>query len=352
MKIKPLYQITAISCLATLLLTFLIYTPLYSVGSRLSAKFGQPLRYFPDTILEAVSNHLKQPVKKINFIILGTDKRDDSFEKNEMTDTIIFASFDTASKRISLVSLPRDLWYEPTQSKINAFYENSKESNSSADFDQIKGHYSDLTGQKVDRLLVIDTNDLVDFVNLIGGVDVYLESGFVDQQYPNPEYIENPSPQIPIYKTIEFPPGYSHLDSTNITEFVRSRKGSDDPQTGGTDLGRIQRQQLLINAIIAKLSSGQLNDLDNITSLYQFFHHNLETDITDLDLFQIILAINGQFNQVKLEKFEIPISATYSKSALIYHPNRFKNNQWVFLPADPSLDQLHQFMTDSLKNDN
>ena len=352
MNQKPFLTIPLISALITVIITCSIYFPLFNFYSDLCGKFNRSLDYFPETFISALENHLNSPFENKNFIILGSDKRDDALEKNEKTDTIIFASLNIPQKKLSLLSLPRDLWFNDTQTKINAIYELSKETTGQVDYSFIKNKYSNLLGQNIDRVVVIDTADLVNFVRLIDGVDLYLEKGFVDNQYPNPEYIAKPSPNIPIYKTVEFPSGPVHLDITNVNEFVRSRKGSDDPKEGGTDLGRIERQQLLINAIAAKLNSGHLSDINMLSSLYNFYHQNIESDINDKFVVQLLLSLKTDLNNIYIQKIDIPTSLSDSKNAILYHPQKFQGNQWVFMPSDPSYEQLKHFISASLNDDN
>lgn len=349
MKLKPFIIIFAISLLSSLLFSSLFFAVFLNIGNRISSKFNRPISYFPDVIFSAIESHIKQPIVSRNFIILGADKREDSIEKNEMTDTIIFTSLSVNDSKLTLIPIPRDLWFEDIQGKVNSIYELSKTNNNgSVDYKFIKDKYSNLLGQDIDRVIVTDTNDLIELVNLIGGVELYLENGFIDHQYPNPDYISNPSKDIPIYKTIEFPSGLIKLDSGNITEFVRSRKGSDDPLKGGTDLGRMARQQLLIDALVQKISSPEMRNLNKIASLYNFFYKNIETDLTDLDVSQIALALGKNISSLKFNKIDIPTSTHSASNVIIYHPSRFKNSQWVFVPVDSSLEKMHQFISESL----
>ena len=58
--------------------------------------------------------------KRINVLLLGTNE--------DMTDTIMLASFDTENKLVDVISIPRDSYYErpdypgPAHQKINAIY--------------------------------------------------------------------------------------------------------------------------------------------------------------------------------------------------------------------------------------
>ncbi len=301
------------------------------------------LSYFPRLILQT----LRHPTLKSNsnFLLLGMDYRDDLLEKTQTTDTIIFVR--ATSSDLSLISLPRDLWSYPLREKINQIYPLSQRSSDS--YQYIKSQFLPIIGQDIDRVITLSTDSLIELTKLIGGVDLYLENGFKDEQYPNPEYIKNPSPQIPIYQTIEFPAGQIHLDESNITPFVRSRKSAQTFAAGGTDLGRIHRQQLLINALFAKIKSQSfLSHPSNLVALYNFFHQWLQTDLTDQDLLSLIFSYRRKLLNLSLRRIEIPIT-NRSTDGPIYDPEKLVNRQWAFLPSDPAYQKLHDFINSSLQ---
>ncbi|HNZ84305.1 MAG TPA: LCP family protein [Candidatus Woesebacteria bacterium] len=328
--------------LLVLVCFFLLFAGLVFWGfKKISYDLGQSPQYLLDLVTTARLNYDRHQSQKTNFIVLGLDKRDDQLEKTQTTDTIIFVSLDYSRQKISLVSLPRDLWFYDLNTKINQIYPLSL--NEPDSFEFIKAKFKQLTGQSIDHVLVLTTDNLIDFVDLIGGVDLVLDQGFVDDQYPNPEYINNPSPKIPIYKTVEFKSGPIHLDKTNVTEFVRSRKGGQTAAQGGTDLARIHRQQLLIEAILDKIKSGNfIQNYSQAVKLYHFWNRSLIKDISDNDIVAIISHLDYQIKNLTFDKINIPIGNT-AADGLIYHPNRLFNRQWVFLPSDKDYTSFRHF---------
>lgn len=274
-------------------------------------------------------------------MILGLDPRNDSLEKTTTTDTIIFSSLNFSNQKLTLVSLPRDIWNYELNTKINNIYSMALETNDIFSF--IQNNFAKLTGQTINKTIIITTDNLISFVNDIGGVDVYMEKDYKDTEYPNPDYIKNPSPETLIYKTVEFKAGWLHLDQSNITEFVRSRKGAETAAEGGTDIGRIQRQQLLIDAIMAKIKTKEfISNYSNLTKLYNFWHSQISTNLTDKDLISLIFKMKCNYN-ITLNKIDIPIGTT-AKDGIIYHPDKFINKQWVFTTSDQNYSQLQQFI--------
>lgn len=309
-------------------------------------KINKPAEYLKNYINQVSKENPYKQKDKVNFIILGLDERNDSLEKTETTDTIIFASLNLKTNKTTIISIPRDLWFYDINDKVNQVYPQSL---TQADkFSYIKDKFTKLTGQQIDHVIVLTTNNLIKFVNLTGGIDVVLETGFVDKQYPNPDYIKDPKSGAPIYKTVEFKAGNIHLDASNITEFVRSRKGGETVAQGGTDLARIQRQQLVIDALIQKIKDGKLiTSAHQIFDLYNFWDQDLFKDISDIQMTQMGLIILPNISTFSLDKKEITIGTT-AKDGLIYHPTTFINKQWVFIPADKDYKSFQQFFIDSI----
>lgn len=313
----------------------------------LSKKTNQSFLYFPKTFINALK--YSPVIEKPNFIILGVDKRDDLLEKTETTDTIIFSQLDLPRAKIHLFSLPRDLWSYFTETKINQIYPLSLEKNSQKEkFDFISQNFASISGQPINRVLILSTENLKQLADILGGVDLYLEKGFRDELYPNETYIQNPDSGAPIYRTVEFKSGWNHLDSRNISEFVRSRKSADTADAGGTDLGRIERQQLLVNTLIDKLKSSLLKNPQILFKLYQFWG-TLEHNFSDTEL--ISYLFNGRHSIDKLQIMRHPISIGEDpKINIIYHPQKFINSQWVYLPQDKDYSTLHGFISQSLNS--
>lgn len=328
-----------------IILFFILFIAIISFAY-LSKKTNQSFFYFPKTIISALK--YSPVIDKPNFIILGVDKRDDWLEKTLTTDTIIFSQLDPQKAKIHLFSLPRDLWSYFTDTKINQIYPLSLEKNDSqAKFEFISENFASISGQPIDRVLVLSTENLKELADILGGVDLYLETGFKDELYPNQAYIKDPDSGAPIYKTVEFKSGPLHLDSRNISEFVRSRKSADTASNGGTDLGRIERQQLLINALIDKLKSS-LHSPEILFKLYQFWR-TLEHNFSDTELLSYLFRFRSSLSKIEIIRHSISIGED-PKVNLIYHPQKFINAQWVYLPQNKDYSSLHTFISQSLNS--
>jgi LCP family protein required for cell wall assembly len=312
-------------------------------------KIDKSPEYLKDFLKQVTESNPYSDKDKLNFIFLGLDQRDDSLEKTQTTDTIIFTSLNLKNNKTTIISIPRDLWFYDTNSKVNDIYPQSLQQEDK--FSYIKENFGQLTGQTINHVVVLTTDDLIKFINLTGSLDVQLENGFIDNQYPNPDYIKDPKSSAPKYITVKFDSGDVHLDESNITQFIRSRKSGETLAQGGTDLARIQRQQLVIDALLAKIKEGKfITSFDQIPNLYKFWDQNISKDINDIQAFQIgsiILSNIANKKEFSLEKKEITVGDT-AADGLIYHPTTFINKQWVFIPADKDYQSFHQFFSDSI----
>lgn len=280
---------------------------------------------------------IKNIIAPQNFLILGLDPRNDLLEKTETTDTIIYARISDKFDRVILFSLPRDLWFYPQSKKINQIYPDT--------FANIQNNFNQVIGQKIDKTIIITTQNLKDITNLVGGVDVFLDVPLKDDKYPNQAYIDNPKSGAPMYKTIYYPMGLNHLDSTNITEFVRSRKSSDLASNGGTDLGRILRQQKLFDALLAKVV--QIRNPKQLLTLYKYFDKNISHNLTKKDYLILGIKLLPKINTLKINKINIPIGEN-PETDIIYHPTKFINQQWVYITSTTDYQTLKNLISKSL----
>jgi len=319
---------------------FFMFNLLFSKANTYTSKFG----YTPSQAINllfstrTLSAMQLSRYKKPTILVLGVDPRDDSLEKTEVSDTLMLLQLNLEKNVVSLVSLPRDTWYEKYKIKINKLYPLSLEKESS--FDYLKTEFSNITGQKIDHVLIITTNSFLNIANAIGPVEVDLPYGFTDDRYPNPDYVKTPISSIPIYKTISFNQGKNIIDEKNVLEFVRSRKGSDNPAFGGTDIGRIGRQQVLLSVYMDNIKKNK--SVDTLSKIYSLFK-TIKNDISDQDLLLYGLSMSNPLN-ISVNKITLPIN---TKNDVIYDPGVLVEKQSVLLPRD-SFKSLQIFLQEKL----
>jgi LCP family protein required for cell wall assembly len=320
----------------------------------LSALIGEILKN-PGAVLSFFKNpdaQLKSTDGKTNILLLGIDKRSNvpytfvgpsgKQERNGfLSDTIIVASFDHNTKKISLVSIPRDTWmsipgwnnFPETQGKINSAY-------SIGDVFGYEGGGLQLAKNVVREHLGIPVHygGRIDFegfekiVNTLGGIDVVVDKTFDDYKYPvsGRESMRcSGSGNYCRYEHIHFDKGPTHMNGSTALKYVRSRSGTNGE---GSDFARARRQQKVIRAVLMKTLS--LENLLNPLKLNNLFQEFGETVETDFNLAAIPQAVKlaKELNIEKIETFVLDPS-----SGLMIHPSpNLYGGAYVIVPKDNS----------------
>src|SRR5690606_13980241 len=223
---------------------------------------------------------------KTNVLLLGIDKRADEdysyrgpdgiISKNSFrTDTIIVASYNYDTEKVTMLSIPRDLWVEvpafgdvQRQSmKINGVYAIGDVYNYPGGGQALLSKViSDLFDVPIHYSARIDFEGFRKAIDSVGGIDLVVKNSFTDYQYP----IEGKEDAWPIstrYKVLSFESGLQHMDGQTALEFARNRHASG---IEGTDFARADRQQLVITAFKEKIFAPEtIKSPDALLKLYQ-----------------------------------------------------------------------------------
>lgn len=155
--------------------------------------------------------------KRINVLVLG--------QNDSLTDTIMMCSFDTENKRVDIVSVPRDTYYErsgyedPAYQKINSVYGTEDEIGIATAVSNVLG------GVPIHFYEILEDQDVAAIVESMGGVefDVPIDMKYTDKKQG-------------LY--IDIKAGVQVLDGDHAVQYLRYRKGY---ATG--DIGRVEAQQ-------------------------------------------------------------------------------------------------------------
>jgi anionic cell wall polymer biosynthesis LytR-Cps2A-Psr (LCP) family protein len=152
-------------------------------------------------------------------------------------------------------------------------------------------------------------------VDAVGGVTVYIEAPISD-------------PQSKIY----FEPGCQTLDGEQALDYVRVRKGVEGGD--GSDLGRIERQQQFLAALIQEVTSA--GTLTNPLQLYAFLDAATQSVTTSPGLGSIrsMASVALRVREVGLDRIEF---TTVPVEAYPPDPNRV---QW----AQPDADEMWELL--------
>lgn len=206
--------------------------------------------------------------ERITVLILGIDER--AQESGPWrTDTMMVLTLDPVSKQAGVLSIPRDLWVP-----IPGY--NDGRINTAHFLGDLYGHAGGgpaLAVETVEYNLGVPINyyarinfqGFVSIVDIIGGIDVYVEKAINDPLYPDYNYGYDP---------LYIEAGWHHFDGEMALKYARTRHGS-------SDFDRARRQQQVMSAILEKVTDvGLLPDLaKNSKEIYTLVQASLQTDL-------------------------------------------------------------------------
>ncbi len=178
--------------------------------------------------------------ERLNILMMGVDARPEDTSLPR-TDTIMVLSLDRVAGTVDLLSVPRDLWvpvpgFAPT--KVNLVYSIGERYYDGGGEELLRDTIANFLNQPIHNYIWINFDGFVDFVDQIGGIDLYVPQAILDEKYPTDDYG---------VETFELAAGYQHLDGETALKYARTRS-----QDG--DYSRSSRQQIVINAILQKAS--------------------------------------------------------------------------------------------------
>lgn len=294
---------------------------------------------FYNHIAKGGAKNTPAPVEKTTYNILLLGFGGEGHDGPYLTDSIMVAQVDMKKNKVSLISLPRDLWVKlPTKtkevfhSKINSVYQMGMfewknypavDAKKTGTNELAKQAIQTITGLTIDSTVTIDFAGFEKAVDALGGIDVDVQKTFDDYEYPiegkdkelcekeedfakiekflkpgfdeeekknvlkdKPELekflkdiTEDPKEAFPCrYEHLHFDKGLVHMDGATALKYVRSRHSLQD----GNDFGRAERQQQFVRAIKNKILS--VGIVTKVFPLMEELKNHITLDVSPGDL--------------------------------------------------------------------
>ncbi len=226
----------------------------YNVGSHFFNEFQGMYQDYNDRKTARQGNPNPRFDGYTNILILGIDEGAAEGETSiPSADTILVLSFSNESGRSRIISIPRDTWINlggtGGSGRIGKMYQ-------IGGANMMVRQVSQLLGISIHQYIVIDMRTFADLINVLGGLDIYVEE--------NMDY-EDPESGL----SIHLQQGYQHLNGDESQKYLRFR----GEKLG--DVGRVQRQQKFIKALYEKVL--QLETIPKLPSIAEIFQHRMET---------------------------------------------------------------------------
>jgi len=263
--------------------------------------------------------------ERVNILVLGVDQRPGE-SGPWRTDTMMVASVDPESKSAGMLSIPRDLWVELPGyglDRINTAYVYG-------DLNQVPGGGPALAkktvqynlGEPIHYYLRVNFAAFQQVIDLIDGVDVYVEREINDPLYPDMNYGYDP---------LRIPAGWQHMDGTLALKYARTRHGS-------SDFERMRRQQQVMLAVRDKVTNLSLLPklLPRARDLAKTLGNSIQTDLT-LDQLLRLAQLGSEIERARIRTASIDETMTSSwttpQGAMVLVPDRAKMavlHNWIF----------------------
>ena len=213
---------------------------------------------------------------------------------NGRSDTIMVCRMDPYRDAMTILSIPRDTQVAIPGNgvqKVNA-------ANAIGGAQLATSTISQMLGIPIDHYVVLNVHGLVELVNELGGVTV---------QVPKKMKYMDWTAKL----KIDLEPGPHTLTGNQAMGFVRFRHDALG------DIGRVQRQQLFIHAVMEKaLQPDSWSHLPKLVSIGQEY---ISTDLSPADIMQIAT-------------FARAVPKKNQQLAML--PGQFSGNDWVSSPKD------------------
>ncbi len=228
-------------------------------------------------VIDKVEHVMTRDEESYNILLLGHDRA------AMLTDVFMLVNINNRDHSITITQIPRDTWisnhdgiFIPTN-KINALFSTYYNINYRQTFDQSGSYLKALSSVadtlekslaiEIDYSAIMDLNGFCNIVNILGGVEIYVEQGM---------YYNDPAQGL----YINIPAGYQTLNGEQAEGFVRYRAGYTT-----ADLGRQNAQKQFIAALFNKVKSSlSLTNVSRLTELANEIFTNIDTDMEAGDL--------------------------------------------------------------------
>jgi len=314
------------------------------------AFFGPKIAF---SLLTADTSSLDFYQNRTNFLILGTGGEE--HQRLDLTDTIIFVSVNRESADTVMLSLPRDIWLESLQTKINAVYHYGEKEKEGGGFVLIKDAVYQILNQPIHYVVLVDFQGFIKMIDLLGGISLKVDRSFDDYRYPIPGKERDECGGDPEYRCryehLHFEAGRQEMNGETALKFVRSRNAEGEE---GTDFARSQRQQKVILALGQKLLSYQfLFSPAKIAELRKTFgdHIKFDTQFNENQL-TAFLSLFLRFVRDKKEIRTISIDAGNEENlGFLYNPPLEEYNQWVLVPRADNWQEIQKYVEEKIYKD-
>lgn len=370
--LKKLFELRYLSVFVGgvfLLVVVFVGTKLFTFSNTITVESEVEYEY-PDFEIE-------EEDRRIDVLFLGIRGAADP-NGGLLADTLILASFDEGTEKMSLVSIPRDLYVEMPDinqedcdegrtlntnllsdygsAKINEAYALGLSCGGEAGGLSLAKHsIRYVTGVYVDHVVVINFTGFKQLIDIFDGVQITRSKPFSEKQqwqgegksdsdywiYHDPEPTED-ADEGEGYWEFYIPAGTHILDGETSLYYIRSRFSS-------SDFDRSIRQQQIINALKNKaLSLKVISDINKPFEIIDSVGRNVRTDMQEEDIFRL-LNLSKKYQEIIPEQDVLLIGDEDNPRMLTESYN--KAGSYIIVPTKGDWEETREYFRNILKNE-
>ncbi|MCL1601442.1 MAG: LCP family protein [Actinomycetia bacterium] len=228
---------------------------------------------------------------RLNILLIGGDFGQG--RTGVRTDTMITVSIDPVTGETAMFSVPRNWTYSPLPEGMGIWdcdcypelinelwvmgeqYPDAFPGPGTPSENAVKGVIGEFLGLDIDYYAMVNLDGFVDIVDALGGVNIYVPSTVIDEEYPH----EDGS-----YERLQIDQGWQELDGHLALAYARTRNAD-------SDYFRMNRQRCVIEAMIEEADPTAL--VLNFGKLADVMKNTMQTDIPIDALPQLIELLPG-----------------------------------------------------------
>ncbi len=257
-----------------------------------------------------------------NVVLVGVDRQERTWNGN--SDAMILVSIDKEQNRISMISLMRDIYVNIPSvgyKKLNAAY-------AYGGGPLLCQTITDNFKIQVDRYVSVDFWDLVEVVDIIGGIDLVVSPE--EAEVANGYIMDLCERQLNIDPEPHYFPaegGLVHADGVQTVSYARNR------YVGNSDFGRTERQRYILTQMVAAVRNMSLAQM---TQDMQEILEYVTTNIEESEIWSMLTELPDMLDY-DFETSRVPYDGMYSTI--------YVNGQDMLVPEwDETLTILHDFI--------
>lgn len=261
------------SVAASLGITLGIFAPLPFVAPE------QQRRSLTDIIQKFAVHKMTQPV---NILVMGVDRvpnapTDSPAGLNGRSDTLLLLRLNPSDNSVKMLSIPRDTYVDNPFLSIDKINQANADGGAALAAEVVS---NTLDGVKIDRYVRVTTEAFRQLVDLVDGVEVFV---------PQKMHYKDVTQRL----EINLEPGLQTLNGKQAEQFARFRQDENG------DIGRVQRQQLLLKALRQRLINPSI--LPRLPQIMSVMQKYVDTNINWEEMLALAnFGLNFQQTDIKM----------------------------------------------------